>query len=241
MSARITVTEFVSLDGVMEAPGGEDFKYPGWTFEFDRGDDGNQFKLDETMAADALLIGKRTYESFAGAWPNREGEFADKFNTMPKFVVSTTLGEPDWNNTTVLDSGDATAQVRKLKEEFDGEIQVPGSHRLVQELIEADLVDQINLMVFPVILGTGKKAFEETPDRRKLQAQRVEGRRRGRARARLRAGVTRFRCVLPIRHGYRRTRGGSRTTEVVPRHRRGRRRHHLRRARRRQARARAGR
>ena len=88
---------------------------------------------------------------------------------MPKFVVSTTLGEPDWNNTTVLDSGDATAQVRKLKEEFDGEIQVPGSHRLVQELIEADLVDQINLMVFPVILGTGKKAFEATPDRRKLR------------------------------------------------------------------------
>ena len=177
MSARITVTEFVSLDGVMEAPGGEDFKYPGWSFEFDRGDDGNQFKLDETMSADALLIGRRTYESFAGAWPNREGEFADKFNTMPKFVVSTTLGEPEWNNTTVLDSGDATAQVRKLKEEFDGEIQVPGSHRLVQELIEADLVDQINLMVFPVILGTGKKAFEETPDRRsfKLKESKVVG------------------------------------------------------------------
>ncbi|HKG63151.1 MAG TPA: dihydrofolate reductase family protein [Solirubrobacteraceae bacterium] len=169
MPARITVTEFVSLDGVMEAPGGEDFKYPGWSFEFDRGDDGNQFKLDETMAADALLIGKRTYESFAGAWPNREGEFADKFNGMPKFVVSTTLGEPDWNNTTVLDSGDATAQVGKLKQEFDGEIQVPGSHRLVQELIEVDLVDQINLMVFPVIIGTGKRAFEETPDRRKLK------------------------------------------------------------------------
>ena len=168
MPARITVTEFVSLDGVMEAPGGEEFKYPGWSFEFDRGDDGNQFKLDETMAADALLIGKRTYESFAGAWPNREGEFADKFNEMRKFVVSTTLGEPDWNNTTVLDSGDATAQVRKLKEDFDGELQVPGSHRLVQELIGADLVDQIDLMVFPVILGTGKRAFEETPDRRKL-------------------------------------------------------------------------
>ena len=166
---RIVVTEFVSLDGVMEAPGGEDFKYPGWSFEFDRGDDGNQFKLDETMAADALLIGKRTYESFAGAWPEREGDFADKFNTMPKFVVSTTLGEAGWNNTTVLDSGDATAQVRKLKEEFDGEIQVPGSHRLVQELIAADLVDQVNLMVFPVILGTGKRAFEQLPDRRKLR------------------------------------------------------------------------
>jgi dihydrofolate reductase len=153
----------------MEAPGGEDFKYPGWSFEFDRGDDGNAFKLEETMAADALLIGRRTYESFAGAWPEREGEFADKFNSMPKFVVSTTLGEAGWNNTTVLDSGDATAQVRELKERFDGEIQVPGSHRLVQELIEADLVDQVNLMVFPVILGTGKRAFERFEDRRKLR------------------------------------------------------------------------
>jgi dihydrofolate reductase len=170
MAARIVVTEFVSLDGVMEAPGGEpDFKYPGWSFEYARGDDGNQFKLDETMAADALLIGKRTYESFAGAWPDREGEFADKFNTMPKFVVSTTLGEADWNNTTVLDSGDATAQVRRLKDEFDGELQVPGSHRLVQELLEADLVDQINLMVFPVILGTGKRVFEQQPERRNLR------------------------------------------------------------------------
>jgi len=168
MPARITVTEFVSLDGVMEAPGGEDFKYPGWSFEFERGDDGNAFKLEETMAADALLIGRRTYESFAGAWPGREGEFADKFNSMPKFVVSTTLGEPDWNNTTVLDSGDATAQVRELKERFDGEIQVPGSHRLVQELIESDLVDQVNLMVFPVILGTGKRAFERFDERRRL-------------------------------------------------------------------------
>jgi dihydrofolate reductase len=169
MSARIVVTEFVSLDGVMEAPGGEDFKYPGWSFEFDRGDDGNQFKLDETRQADALLLGRRTYESFAGAWPNRQGEFAEKFNAMPKFVVSTTLGEPEWHNTTVLDSGDATEQVRKLKEEFDGELQVPGSHRLVQELIESDLVDQINLMVFPVILGTGRRALEETAERRSLR------------------------------------------------------------------------
>jgi dihydrofolate reductase len=170
MAARIVVTEFVSLDGVMEAPGGEpDFKYPGWTFEYDRGDDGNQFKLDETRSADALLIGRRTYESFAGAWPQREGEFAEKLNAMPKFVVSTTLKDPEWNNTTVLDGGDAATAVRALKEEFDGELQVPGSHRLVQELIAADLVDQVNLMVFPVILGTGKKAFEETPERRKLR------------------------------------------------------------------------
>jgi dihydrofolate reductase len=171
MPARIVVTEFVSLDGVMEAPGGEpDFKYPGWTFEYDRGEDGNQFKLDETRQSDALLIGRRTYESFAGAWPGRAGnEFADKFNAMPKFVVSSTLKDPEWNNTTVLGSGDATAEVRKLKASFDGELQVPGSHRLVQELIAADLVDQVNLMVFPVILGTGKKAFEESPERRNLR------------------------------------------------------------------------
>src|ERR687893_239259 len=170
MAARIVVTEFVSLNGVMEAPGGEPgFRYPDWTFEFDRGDDGNRFKLDETLRADALLIGLRTYESFAGAWPKREGEFAEKLNSMPKFVVSTTLKDPEWNNTTVLDSGDATAQVRKLKEELDGELQVPGSHTLVQELIEADLVDQINLMIFPVILGTGFKVFEEKPERRALR------------------------------------------------------------------------
>ena len=169
MPARIVVTEFASLDGVMQAPGGEDFKYPGWSFEFDRGDDGNDFKLEETRRADALLLGRTTYESFAGAWPNREGEFAEKLNAMPKFVVSTTLKDPEWNNTTVLGSGDATAQVRKLKAEFDGELQVPGSHRLVQELIESDLVDQINLMVFPVILGTGKRALEETPERRTLR------------------------------------------------------------------------
>jgi dihydrofolate reductase len=170
MAARIVVTEFVSLDGVMEAPGGEpDFKYPGWTFEFDRGDDGNQFKLDETMRSDGLLIGRRTYESFAGAWPHREGEFADKFNAMPKFVVSTTLQDPEWNNTTVLGSGDATAEVRKLKEEFDGELQVPGSHRLVQELIASDLVDQVNLMIFPVVLGTGKRVFGDYSDKKTMQ------------------------------------------------------------------------
>src|SRR4029077_13186780 len=144
---KLVVTEFVSLDGVMQAPGGEDFKYPGWTFEFDRGDDGNQFKLDETMEADALLLGRITYESFAGAWPSRDGEFADKFNTMPKYVVSSTLDNPDWNNTTVI-KGDAVQEATKLKDEFDGVIQVPGSLRLVQALMEGDLVDQLNLMVF---------------------------------------------------------------------------------------------
>jgi dihydrofolate reductase len=163
--AKIVVTEFVSLDGVMQAPGGEEFKYPGWTFEFDRGNDGNQFKLDETMEADALLLGRITYESFAGAWPSRDGEFADKFNTMPKYVVSSTLDDPEWNNTTVL-KGDAVAEATKLKEELDGVIQVPGSLRLAQALMEGDLVDQLNLMVFPVALGTGRRLFAEMDERK---------------------------------------------------------------------------
>ena len=174
--AKIVVTEFVSLDGVMQAPGGEDFKYPGWTFEFDRGDDGNQFKLDETMEADALLLGRITYESFAGAWPSRDGEFADKFNTMPKYVVSSTLDNPEWNNTTVL-KGDAVEEAAKLKKELDGVIQVPGSLRLVQALLQSDLVDQLNLMVFPVALGTGRRLFAEMDERKdwKLSESRPVG------------------------------------------------------------------
>src|ERR671932_2033322 len=104
---KIIVTEFVSLDGVMEDSGGaEDYEYGGWTFEIDRGDEGNQFKLDETMESDALLLGRKTYDGFAEAWPTREGEFADKFNNMPKYVVSSTLSEPEWNNSTVIAPGD---------------------------------------------------------------------------------------------------------------------------------------
>src|ERR687886_1101891 len=109
--AQIIVTEFVSLDGVMEDPGGaEDYKYGGWTFEIERGEEGDRFKLDETMESDALLLGRKTYEGFADAWPSREGEFADKFNNMPKYVVSSTLSDPDWNNTTVI-SGDLAEEV----------------------------------------------------------------------------------------------------------------------------------
>jgi len=161
---KLVVTEFVSLDGVMQAPGGEDFKYPGWSFAFDRGEDGNQFKLQETLESEALLIGRVTYESFAGAWPSREGEFADKFNSMPKYVVSSTLESPEWNNTTVL-KGDAVEAASKLKEEIDGIIQVPGSLRLARALIENDLVDELHLMVFPVVLGTGRRLFGETSEK----------------------------------------------------------------------------
>jgi dihydrofolate reductase len=166
---RIVVTEFISLDGVIEAPGGgEDYKYGGWTFEIDRGDEGNQFKLDETMSSAALLLGRRTYEGFAAAWPERDGEFADKFNTMPKYVVSSTLRDPEWTNSTVL-SGDVVDEITKLKEEQDGDIVVHGSAQLVQSLIENDLVDELRLMVFPVVLGTGKRLFGETTDKKRLR------------------------------------------------------------------------
>jgi dihydrofolate reductase len=173
---KIVVTEFISLDGVMQAPGGEDFKYPGWSFEFDRGEDGNQFKLDETLEADALLLGRVTYDSFAGAWPEREGPFAEKFNTMPKYVFSSTLTDPEWNNTTVL-AGDTAEETRKLKDELDGIIQVPGSLSVAQALFEADLVDQLNLMTFPVVLGTGRKLFGEQSDKKawKLRESRTVG------------------------------------------------------------------
>jgi dihydrofolate reductase len=165
---RIVVTEFVSLDGVMEAPGGEDFKYKGWSFKFDRGDDGNEFKAQEARDAEALLIGRVTYESFARAWPPREGEFADLFNAMPKYVVSSTLQDPEWNNTTVL-SGDAMEDSSKVREEADGDIYVHGSLQLVQALLENDLVDQLNLMVFPVVLGTGRRLFGDTSDMKPLR------------------------------------------------------------------------
>jgi dihydrofolate reductase len=165
---KIVVTEFTSLDGVMEAPGGEDFRYPGWTFEFDRGEDGDRFKLDEAMEADALLLGRRTYESFAGAWPEREGAFADKFNEMPKYLVSSTITEPEWNNTTRLE-GDVVEAVAKLRTEVDGIVQVPGSKQLVDTLVEHDLVDEFHLMIFPVVLGTGKRVFGETSDKKPMR------------------------------------------------------------------------
>jgi len=166
---RIVITEFVSLDGVMEDPGGsEDFKHGGWTFEIDRGEEGNKFKLDEAFSSEALLLGRVTYEGFAAAWPSREGEFADKFNTMPKYVVSSTLENPEWNNSTVL-KGDVPEEVAKLKEEQDGDIVVHGSAQLVQTLVEHDLVDEVRLMVFPVVLGSGKRLFGETRDKKALR------------------------------------------------------------------------
>jgi len=166
---RIVVTEFVSLDGVVEDPGGaEDFKYGGWSFEVSRGDEGDKFKLDEALSSEALLLGRVTYEGFAKAWPSREGEFADKFNSMPKYVVSSTLEDPEWNNSTVL-KGDLAEEVTKLKQEQDGEIVVHGSATLAQALLEEDLVDELRLMVYPVVLGIGKRLFGETSDKKPLR------------------------------------------------------------------------
>jgi dihydrofolate reductase len=166
---RIVVTEFVSVDGVVEDPGGaEDFKHSGWSFEFERGDEGNKFKLDETVASEALLLGRKTYEGFADAWPSREGEFADKFNNMPKYVVSSTLSDPDWTNSTVV-GGDLAQVVSDLKAKHDGDIVVHGSAQLVQALLEQDLVDELRLMTFPVVLGAGKRLFGETSDKKPLR------------------------------------------------------------------------
>ena len=167
--SRIVVTEFVSLDGVMEDPGGsENFKHGGWSFAYNRGDEGDKFKLDETMESDALLLGRKTYEGFAAAWPSRDGEFADKFNTMPKYVVSSTLDEPEWTNSTVL-KGDVVDEVTKLREQPGGDIVVHGSAQLVQTLLDNDLVDELRLMVFPVVLGSGKRLFGEADDKKGLR------------------------------------------------------------------------
>jgi len=166
---KIVVTEFVSLDGVMEDPGGsESFKYGGWSFEIPRGEEGDKFKLDESMSSDALLLGRVTYEGFAAAWPSRDGEFADKFNSMPKYVVSSTLESPEWSNTTVLD-GDVVDEVATLKDRYERDIVVHGSPQLAQTLIEHDLVDELRLLVYPVVVGAGKRLFADTTEKKNLR------------------------------------------------------------------------
>ena len=174
---RLVVTEFMTLDGVVEDPGGAEGGRGGWAFRFERGEEGDRFKFDELMAADAQLLGRVTYDGFAKAWPSMNGdEFGRKFNEMPKFVVSTTLDNPEWNNTTVL-RGDLSEEVGALKERFDGDILVAGSATLVQSLFARDLVDRLNLMVYPILLGGGKRLFADTADPVPLEL--VETRRTG--------------------------------------------------------------
>jgi dihydrofolate reductase len=163
---KLVVTEFITLDGVMQDPGGaerETFERGGWAFAYDRGADGDRFKFDELKAADAQLLGRRTYEGFAKAWPTMEGtgEFGEKMNAMPKYVVSSTLTDPTWNNTTVIGLDDVPA----VKERYDGDVLVAGSAQLVQGLLERGLVDELHLMVFPTALGAGDRLFAAETDR----------------------------------------------------------------------------
>jgi dihydrofolate reductase len=168
---KIVVTEFISLDGVIEDPGGsEDYRHGGWTFEIDRGEEGDKFKLDELLEAEAQLLGRVTYEGFAAAWPAMEdgAGFAEKMNSMPKYVVSSTLQEASWDNTTIL-SGELPDEVARLHREIDGVILVAGSAQLVQGLLEHGLVDELRLMVFPVLLGEGKRLFGDVSEKKPLR------------------------------------------------------------------------
>jgi dihydrofolate reductase len=161
---ELIVAEFVSLDGVMEAPGGEPgHPHSGWTIEY-HDDEQIKYKLDETLEAESLLLGRVTYESFAEAWPGRSGDFADKMNSMPKHVVSSTLTDPEWDNTTVID-GDVAAEVAKLKEGEGGPILIAGSRTLLHSLIPTGLIDEYRLMIFPVAVGSGARMWPESPDK----------------------------------------------------------------------------
>jgi dihydrofolate reductase len=170
---KLVVTEFITLDGVIEAPGGgEGFEHAAWSFDFSTGDEGNQFKLDELVAADAQLLGRVTYQGFAKAWPTMEGtgEFGERMNGMPKFVVSTTLTDKDadWTNSTVI-RDDVPGQVARIKGQVAGDILVAGSAQLVRTLAEHDLVDEYRLMVYPLVLGSGKRLFAEGMPRTRLR------------------------------------------------------------------------
>ena len=166
---QVVVTEFISLDGVIQAPGDpNEFERGGWATG--GGDESMQFKFEELMASDAQLLGRTTYEGFAKAWPTMEGTgvFGEKMNAMPKFVAASTLRDPEWTNTTVLD-GDLAEEVTSLKQKYDGDILVEGSAQLVQSLLELNLVDELRLMVFPVVLGKGKRLFGETSETKHLE------------------------------------------------------------------------
>lgn len=168
---KIVISENVSLDGVVQDPTGEEgFRHGGWFGRMADKDrlEWTKVEFDEALGTEALLLGRRSYEWFAARWPSRSGAWAERLNTLPKYVVSSTLVDPEWNNSTVLD-GEVVPEVSKLKQEVDGDIVVHGSPQLVQTLVENDLVDEYHLMVFPVVLGTGKRLFGETSDKKSLR------------------------------------------------------------------------
>jgi dihydrofolate reductase len=172
--ARLVLTQLTSVDGVMQSPGSTDvpFKYRGWIMDFDVGPEGDRFKLEEAQNADALLLGRVTYEAMQAFWPTAQGEFADRLNELPKYVVSSTLTDPAWSATVLGD--DWPEEVARLRNELDGDIVVYGSRRLSQALMAMELVDEVRLMVYPVVLGAGDRLFGETQD--KIPLRLVESR-----------------------------------------------------------------
>jgi dihydrofolate reductase len=167
--ATIVVSENVSLDGVIQDPAGDEgFRVGGWVGLIKNNPQLNQLALDEALRSEALLLGRLSYEWFAARWPSRSGELADRLNKLPKYVVSSTLEDPAWNNSTVL-KGDPLAEVSKLKKELNGEILVPASFKLLRALMEHDLVDKVRLKIFPVVLGAGERLFGETSDKKPLR------------------------------------------------------------------------
>src|SRR5436190_5230540 len=168
---KIVISDNVSIDGVDQDPTGEEgFRHGGWFTQVgDKDREGfTKVALDEALGAEGFLLGRRRYEFLAARWPSRSGELADRLNSLPKYIVSSTLVDPDWNNSTVL-KGDVVTDVSKLKQELDGDIVVPGSHQLVRTLMEHDLVDELRLLVYPVVLGAGERLFDETSDKKPMR------------------------------------------------------------------------
>jgi dihydrofolate reductase len=166
---KIVVSENVSVDGVVQDPSGDEgFRRGGWVGVIQDREETGKVVLDEALGSEALLLGRRSYEFFAARWPSRSGELADRLNGLPKYVVSSTLENPDWNNSTVL-KGDVVNEVSKLKQELNGEIVVYGSIQLVRMLIENDLVDELRLMIYPVVLGAGERLFGETSETKPMR------------------------------------------------------------------------
>jgi dihydrofolate reductase len=175
---KIVVSDNVSLDGVIQDPAGDEgFRVGGWVGQIKDREELNRLTLDEALGTEALLLGRRSYEWFAARWRSRSGELADRINSLPKYVVSSTLEHPDWSNSTVL-KGDVLNEVSKLKQELNGEMVVWASFRLVRTLLEHDLVDELRLKIYPVVLGAGERLFGETSDQKPMRligAQTVDG------------------------------------------------------------------